>query len=283
LLEREGNTVPFDWFTFGAQLVNFLILLLLLRRFLFTPIQRAIRRREESIRARYQEAAAKLLEATEESEQWRAQQHAFERERAERIAAVEAEAATLHKQMVQAARTEVATLQDRWHAALAHEQGEFLQSLRHRIGEQIVTIAQRALRDLADRELERQIFVVFLQQLRRLPEGERAQLRQVVHATKDAVTIRSTFALRPEEQHALLELLHELTGETVALQFKEAPDLLCGIEVQVYGQRIAWSLNHYLAEVEDHLSGLVKSDVASYAPTELPHQNAILLEKKAPA
>lgn len=273
--------MQFDWFTFGAQLVNFFLLLLLLRRFLFTPIQRAMRAREEAIAARFQAAAEQMKKAEQEGERWREQHQAFEAKRAEMIATVEAEAATLHKQMVQVARAEVAALQERWYAALEHEQSEFLHALRQRINQQLFVIARRALTDLANADLERQIFALFLQRLQQLAVPERTRLIEAVQESKQAVIIRSTFALPYDERQDLLTLLNEMVGETIDLQFREAPELLCGIELEVYGQRVAWSLHHYLEEMEDHLATLFKSDDATGASVGLPDQIPLVPAKEA--
>ena len=50
-----------DWFTVGAQAVNFLILVWLLRRFLYQPILRAIDTREQRIAAELAGADGDLL------------------------------------------------------------------------------------------------------------------------------------------------------------------------------------------------------------------------------
>jgi F-type H+-transporting ATPase subunit b len=52
-----------DWFTVGAQVLNFLILIYLLKRFLYGPILRAMDRREERIADRLREAAERSEDA----------------------------------------------------------------------------------------------------------------------------------------------------------------------------------------------------------------------------
>ena len=52
-----------DWFTVGAQLLNFLILVWLLKRFLYKPILGAIDIRERRIAAELADAAAKRIAA----------------------------------------------------------------------------------------------------------------------------------------------------------------------------------------------------------------------------
>jgi F0F1-type ATP synthase membrane subunit b/b' len=48
-----------DWFTVGAEAINFLILMWLLKRFLYKPILDAIESREQKIAAELADAATK--------------------------------------------------------------------------------------------------------------------------------------------------------------------------------------------------------------------------------
>ena len=59
-----------DWFTVSAQVVNFLILVWLMKRFLYKPILHAIDAREQRIAKKIADADAKRAEAEKEREQW---------------------------------------------------------------------------------------------------------------------------------------------------------------------------------------------------------------------
>ena len=54
-----------DWFTIGAQALNFLILVWLMKLFLYAPILLAIDTREKRIAAELADADAKKAEARE--------------------------------------------------------------------------------------------------------------------------------------------------------------------------------------------------------------------------
>ncbi len=54
--------MPIDWFTVAAQVINFLILVWLLKRFLYKPILAAIDEREKGIAAQLASAEAKKAE-----------------------------------------------------------------------------------------------------------------------------------------------------------------------------------------------------------------------------
>lgn len=59
-----------DWFTVIAQIINFLILVALLKRFLCGPIVRAMDRRKAEISARLDTSASKIAEAEQERERY---------------------------------------------------------------------------------------------------------------------------------------------------------------------------------------------------------------------
>ena len=71
-----------DWFTVGAQVVNFLILVWLLKRFLYRPILNAIDVREKRIAAELADAAAKQTGAQKERDEFQHKNEEFDRQRA---------------------------------------------------------------------------------------------------------------------------------------------------------------------------------------------------------
>ena len=71
-----------DWFTVGAQAINFLILVWLLKRFLYKPILHAIDAREKRIAAQLADAEAKKAEAEKERDAFEQKNEAFDRQRA---------------------------------------------------------------------------------------------------------------------------------------------------------------------------------------------------------
>ncbi|MGB5569161.1 MAG: F0F1 ATP synthase subunit B, partial [Sedimenticolaceae bacterium] len=71
-----------DWFTVGAQLLNFLVLAWLLKRFLYRPILDALDAREQRIAAELADADAKRAEADKERDEFQHKNEAFEQQRA---------------------------------------------------------------------------------------------------------------------------------------------------------------------------------------------------------
>ena len=107
-----------DWFTFFAQIVNFLIVLFLLKSFLYAPVLRTMKEREAKIAARFEEADARMRHVQEEGDTLRSQRQELESRRQELLSEATNEAAERRRAMLMEARQEVQDMQDRWYAAI---------------------------------------------------------------------------------------------------------------------------------------------------------------------
>lgn len=150
-----------DWFTVVAQIINFVVLVLLLRRFLYGPIIRAMDAREAKIRERLDEAARVRAEAEEAREHYRRQLREVEERREEMMAQVEQDVRQRRQELIVEAREGVETLHRRWLHGLQREREAFAHELRQRLAEQAIMVARQALRELAGEELEERMVEVF--------------------------------------------------------------------------------------------------------------------------
>ena len=71
-----------DWFTVGAQALNFIILVWLLKRFLYKPILNTVDAREKRIAAELADADAKKAEAQKERDDYQHKNEEFDQQRA---------------------------------------------------------------------------------------------------------------------------------------------------------------------------------------------------------
>ena len=93
-----------DWFTVGAQALNFLILVWLIKRYLYKPILDAIDAREKLIAARLADAEAKKTEAKKESDEFQHKNEEFDAQRAALLNKATGEANAERKRLLEEAR-----------------------------------------------------------------------------------------------------------------------------------------------------------------------------------
>jgi F-type H+-transporting ATPase subunit b len=249
-----------DWFTVGAQIINFLVLAALLKYFLYGRIIRAMREREEKIAAHLAEAEKREQAAKRELTTYQHKNQELDRERNQMLARAREEAAAEKKKLMQAAREEVDGAKSRWYEAIQREKAAFLADLRQRAGRQLYAVARRALADLADADLEARIIQAFRLRLAALGEEQQKALREALKADRGAV-ITSAFPLAEEARAGIAAILHKYRSDGVELEYRTSPEVISGIELRVSGYKVAWSLNDYLETLEEDLEGALEGKV----------------------
>lgn len=238
-----------DWFTLVAQIVNFLILLYLLKRVLYGPILAAVDRRQRSIEQGLQEAGEIRRQAQEELEAHRREHEAFARGRDEMLQEVDAEAQERRREMERQIREDMAGARRRWEEAIEREKREYLADLRERVGRRVFATARRALADLAGEDLEQRIVTVFLERLQ--SDDGRARVAAEL-AAAPAVRLCSSFELDDRLARRVVEAVRQIAGNPVLeVELETDPSVICGIELRAPGLRVAWSVRDHLESLEE--------------------------------
>ncbi len=249
-----------DWFTVFAQIVNFLVLVYLLKRFLYGPIINAMDRREERIALRLEEAEQKKVEAVREMEAYQQKNKEFDRKRDQMLASVKQESEKQRKDLIQMARTEVDDLKSRWHNRILQEKNAFLQDLRRRAGRQIYAVVRRALTDLADADLENRIIDVFVRNLETLGQEDLRKIRESIRKSGSKIVITCAFGISEDQRQRISEAVHHQLSEAGDLLYITNPDLLCGIELKAHAYIIGWNLEDYLKSMEEDLGSILEQE-----------------------
>lgn len=250
-----------NWFTVGAQVLNFLILVWLMKRFLYQPILNAIDEREKRIAAELADAAKKQAGALRERDQFIRKNREFEQQRAERLERVATEASAERQRRLEEAKRAADTLSAQRQQALQREQHNLNEALVRHTREEVFAIVRKTLADLADISLEQRMAGVLVQRLQALSSEQRTQLAQKLDF--DNVLIRSTFALPMAQQREIQTVLSELFSADIQPTFETASQLISGIELAANGCKVAWSIDEYLKVMEKHIDErLTKSSPA---------------------
>lgn len=246
-----------DWFTVIAQIINFLILVGLLKYFLYGPIIRAMDQREEKIASRLDQAEEREQEADKELRVYQTKIEELEEQRTELLDQAREEADSERKKLLSQAREEVEATKSRWYSAIEREKVAFLQDLRQRAGRQIFAIARRALGDLANADLEQQMVEAFCRRLVDLDPERREELVEALK-TGEEVVVTSAFALPEAARGDIAGQLHRYVKDDLVIRYQLAPEVISGLEVKVTGHKIAWSLDDYLEALEGEIKGAME-------------------------
>ncbi len=114
-------------------------------------------------------------------------------------------------------------------------------------------ITRKVLLDLAGTTLESQIVDTFIQQLSEFNEENNNLIKSLSTPSSSSLkqgVIRSTTELTLKQRGAIEDAISENLKIKSKLQFEIVPDLYSGIEFIMNGQKLAWSIDDYLATLE---------------------------------
>jgi F-type H+-transporting ATPase subunit b len=256
-----------DWFTVGAQTLNFLILVWLLKRFLYRPILDAIDTREKKIAATLASADTQKAEALKERDNYVRINTAFEQQRAVLMQDSIEEAKKAGQALMDEARQSADDLSVKRRSALQQEQQAIRADISRMTREEVFAISRKVLRDLAGIELETRMVEVFTNRLAALDEPLKTTFTDALthnhtqNISHDSVIVRSTFELTEEQKGAIQEILHKLIPDAnkpsdLSIRFETTPALISGIEMVANGRKIAWSIADYVDTLEKNVSAL---------------------------
>lgn len=258
-----------DWFTVGAQLLNFVVLVFLLKRFLYGPVIRAMDAREERIASRLEEARKREEQAAEEAKKLRAEREDFARTEDERFDELERELAEERKRLIEDAREDVARARHEWLEALDRDQASLLRQFRERAEHRLLDILRRVLADVADSELEARTIEVFLERITRVDRDELAAAAAADDGAR-RLRVRTAFELSEAQRARVEQVLADCLDADVEVDFDIDPSVLAGIEVRLDGRKFGWSLSDYLQGLEDELWRNVHDEVGNPNAKEPP-------------
>ena len=152
------------------------------------------------------------------------------------------------------AREEVSASSANWYRDLQAQEATLLEDLNRRAGVEIYAIARRALQDLANEDLERQIINHFIERLQNMDKSESEMILEFYKSIDQEITVRSTFVISEEMRRRIQETVRNQTGIEAIMQYEVAPELICGVEMDSHGIRVSWSIAGYLNTLQADLS-----------------------------
>jgi F-type H+-transporting ATPase subunit b len=242
--------VLIDWFTVVAQIINFLVLMALLKIFLFDRVIRVMEEREKKIADRLDEAEQKRREAAEREEKIAAEERDLEEKREKMLFEARRTANSKQKELERQARSEIDALRDRWTEALDQEKEDFAASIRRTAAKQVFAVTRRVLTDMADNGLQERLLDTFAEQLKGMPNEDKRELVKAVGENRMSTTILSAAEIATAKRRSITRLLHEEIHPDIEVDYQTDGKLLAGLELRVPGKKISWNLDRHLEELE---------------------------------
>lgn len=253
-----------DWFTTIAQVGNFLLLVFLLRHFLYGPIIKAMDKREQKIARRLEDAESSRQEAEEKKRQFEEESAQLRQQKELVLGEAKKQAESERQQRRQEMERHFAEMEQHWRGDLAKQQQTFIDELARRTTEQVLLTASRALQDLAGQDLQERMIEIFINRLKRLDEKKMQRLRHSLAKENPSVTITAVFELKSAAKEQLTRALHEVFDSRVAVLYVRDEELLAGVKLDSGNDVVAWNLEEYIAGLRKEIARVM----ADHQPEE---------------
>ena len=242
-----------DWFTVGAQVVNFLILLVLLKIFLFDRIKQAMDQRENKLKERFDKAEEQETAAKDARDKYEKKTQSLEDERDARLKEADKEAKERRESLIKEAREEVDGLKKQWRKALEQEKSSFFDSFQKQAARLIFDTVEKTLSHLADTRVQDQAVKKFLSRLEELDKEDLPQKEE----TKPQVT--TGFELSESQQKSIQKALSQKLPDLGKIAFEVRPELVFGIAVAAGGKKMSWHAHDYVGALEKQMDQAIES------------------------
>jgi F-type H+-transporting ATPase subunit b len=239
----------FNVWTFVFQVVNFLVLVAILRWLLYSPLRAAIDRRREANARAQAEAEAARREATALQATLDQQLADLERRREAVVLEARDRAEADRQALVAGAEAAIRRRREEVEQELARERDEALRSLRGELVHSAVELAGRLLGEAADSTLQRQLAGRLVEELRRIPDDVRGRLRGEWDDGEAAV-VETAAELNGEVLQDLDAAIESLAGRPLGVSVQVRPDLLGGVRLRIGGHVWDASMAGRLEEIE---------------------------------
>jgi F-type H+-transporting ATPase subunit b len=238
-----------DWFTVFAQLINFLILIWLLKRFLYKPIIDAIDARETLIADKLSQAQKIKHEAESERLQLIIKLEEIDDKRAEVLKTASLDAKDERERLFDDAKKEIVLFSEKKHRDFIREEKDIHHSIIIKSQKEILSITRKVLLDLSGTNFESHLIDVFVLRLSELDEKQKINI--------DEGILKTAFEIDTNQRSCIEDAIHNCLGIKVNLKFEVDPELLSGIEFITNGQKLAWSINDYLSSLEEEVDQIL--------------------------
>jgi F-type H+-transporting ATPase subunit b len=220
-----------DWSTLLLEVINFLVLVWILKRFLYKPVLNVIAQRKAAIDKTLSDAEALQRDAKELEQKYQARLADWEREKDALRRELTEE---LHAQRERlSAELQSSLVQEREkQTVLAQRRLAELETQAVRKGmQQGLQFTARLLERIAGAELEARLVQLALDDLPHLSDTQKEALRSAARDSQRVMKVTSAFPLPAAQRDALAEALKSAARPDVTCTFHEDASLRAGLRI----------------------------------------------------
>lgn len=222
-----------SWSTFLLEIINFLVLVWILKHFLYRPVQNFIARRQSDI----EDSLNKAQQLNEEARSLKAEYEnrladwSNERQQARDVLAGELESE--RNLQLKAFQETLTREREKARATDEHRMAEAVRQTQYQSLQQAAEFATRILSQASGPELEQRLTDILLAELKELAPERLSALRSLWGQPPEFIIITSVYPIDPPRRGQLESALSAVTGLGLPVHYEQDADLIAGLRINI--------------------------------------------------
>ena len=222
-----------DWITFILEIINFLVLIWILQRFLYKPVLAVINRRQTEINNTVQEAKQLREEAERLQEQYENRLAEWNKEKQAARLVLNQEIEALRTKRLEEVRAELESERQKAEIVAERRLGEQQEQAEVTALYQGASFTSRLLEQLAGPEQEQRLIERFLDDLGKISAGLRHTIQASITPANNTIHIASAYPLPPVVCDKLESRLKTIINKSFEVSYTQDKELIAGLRVTI--------------------------------------------------
>jgi len=240
-----------NWSTFLLEIINFLVLVWILKRFFYRPVLSVLEKRREEIEQSLKEANSHHTQAIELEQQYKNRLEDWALEKQQLKDTVQQEIQAERTQRLEQLETELASERKKTEVVAKRHQEESLRQYQESAHEQSARFATQLLSAVASEELESRLFDLLIDTFDELDDERQMTLVNACKKSSVAITVTSAYSLSASHQQQLEQKLNALCEQPMKINYIQDHQLIAGLRILIGASVLSINL-------QDELKGFVE-------------------------
>lgn len=237
-----------NWFTIIAQIINFIILVWLLKKLLYKPVINAIANREKERENLVKSAELKMAEAKRMQNDLQMKNEDFEYHKEELLKKVKMEVEEEKKRSFMEVYQMSDQLKDNLTKSIKVEKDQYIDELVKKLETEVFSLSKKVLKDLSSLNLQEVVTQNFIERLNNIDSVKIENLTGSSGIEDQIAIVKSAYEINSSLKEQLRTIVKRI-ADIDEIHYEIEPDLICGVELIINGYRVAWSIKDYLNNV----------------------------------
>ncbi|MDH5258944.1 MAG: F0F1 ATP synthase subunit delta [Gammaproteobacteria bacterium] len=252
--------MEFNWATFFLEIINFLVLIWIVKHFFYKPIREAIDKRRSKINEEISNAKNMQSEAEETKALYASRLVIWEEEKRRQQALLTQEIEAKKKQQLLLLEKQIVELREKEREKDKQVQKKKLDLLLRENERQALDqgslFAAKLLKDVSSQDLENRLVELFLKNIHHFSRQKKDELVNIFHEENPVISITSAYPLPQKQKDDIQHSVQDLFSNKIHYKYKLNPELIAGVRVDIGSYVMRANIGDELKFFSDAANGL---------------------------